>query len=170
MKKSFTKKTIKTNIDRLVTCFPHLGEDTWRFYKPADKIAEHYENLAFGYHPNWSYCIPLLPNYKLKDGTIVDIGIHLEDKWLLGRGNIHNCISANFVTSNEGQDYYSGQISPTSEMYKVALKIMRNLDMIDDAYILQRIANHNSFLEKFMQSDLTLWDMQEWIDDHMKIE
>lgn len=167
MKKSFTKKTIDANIDRLVKCFPHLNQG---FRKMFETINNNYKGLAFPYHPNWNYCIPLVPNYTLKDGTIVDIGIHLEDKWLLDGGSIYNCIYANFVTSNEGQDYHSGNISPTSEMYKVALKVMRSLDMIDNAYILHRIAEHNGFLDKFMQSDLTLWDMQKWIDDHMKVK
>jgi hypothetical protein len=161
MKKSFTDEDIKASIAKMVECFPVLETSPLnQLRNTTQRIADNYNKLAYPEHPNWDYCIPLVPNYTLKDGSVVDIGIHVSStmspEWR---------ISANFVTSNEGPDYYSGDISPTSEMYKVAMIQLRHWEFIDDAFILRRIANHNNFLEKFLQSDLTLWDMQDWIDD-----
>jgi len=45
---------------------------------------------------------------------------------------------------------------------------MKHMEIIDDMYILKTIGNHNGFLDKFLYSDLTLWDMQDWIDNHIK--
>jgi hypothetical protein len=159
MKKSFTEETIRQCMDKLKECYPHLNEGLCQFMNVLGKIEDNYNHLAYPHHPNWRYSYPILPNYTLKDGSVVDIGIHVSStmspEWR---------ISANFVTSNDGPDYYSGDISPTSEMYKVAMIQLKHWEFIDDAFILRRIANHNNFLEKFMQSDLTLWDMQDWID------
>lgn len=165
MKKSFTKKSVKNNMDRLVKCFPQLTTG-WNMFRGAvDKIAENYDKLAYPYHPNWRYCIPLAPNYTLKDGSVVDIGIHIQDEWLLEKDfDLEHCISANFVTSNEGPDYYSGEIYPRSEMCKVALQVLKNLEIIDEAYIMNLIGQHNNFIEKFMRSDLTVWDLQKWVE------
>lgn len=162
MKKSFTKKTIRKCMDKLVKCYPHINEGLWQLRNVAGKIEDNYNHLAYPYHPNWDYCYPILPNYTLKDGSVVDIGIHIDSR--MSPGSVWR-ISANIVTSNDGPDYYSGNISPTSEMYKVALIQLKHWGFIDDAYIMRRIAEHNNFLEKFLQSDLTLWDMQDWIDD-----
>lgn len=171
MKKSFTKKDIDANIAVMLECFPQVNEGLNSFRKMSEKIAENYEKLAYPYHPNWSYCIPLAPNYTLKDGTVVDIGVFIDKRWLKEYPeSAHYGISANFVTSNEGHDYYSGTISPTSEMSKVALKVLLWMEIIDQSYIMNCIADHNNFLNKFMNSDLTLWDMQRWIDDHIEKE
>lgn len=165
MKKSFTKKSVKNNMDRLVKCFPQLTTGWNKFRGVVDKIAENYDKLAYPCHPNWSYCIPLVPNYTLKDGSVVDIGIHIKEDYLLEHGfSLVNSMSANFVTSNEGPDYYSGEIRPTHEMGKVALTALLNLEIIDQAYIMNLIGEHNNFFEKFMRSDLTSWDLQKWVD------
>jgi hypothetical protein len=169
MKKSFTKKDIKASIAKMVECFPQVETSPLnQLRKTTEKIAENYEKLAYPNHPNWSYCIPLVPNHTLKDGTVVDIGICINSRWLKEYPNSIFGISANFVTSNEGPDYYSGDIRPTSEMSKIALIMMKHMEIIDDMYILKTIGNHNGFLDKFMYSDLTLWDMQDWIDNHIK--
>lgn len=172
MKKSFTKKDIKANIAKMVECFPVLETGLLNcMRKTTDKLAENYEKLAYPNHPNWSYCVPLAPNYTLKDGTVVDIGIYVDSRWLEKYPDrIFYGISANFVWSNEGHDYSSGQITPTSEVAKTALKVLLWMEIIDEAYIMKCIGEHNSFLNKFMNSDLTLWDMQDWIDDHIKKE
>lgn len=164
MEKSFTEETIRECMDKLVECYPHLNEGLCKLRNVLGKIEDNYNHLAYPYHPNWSYCYPILPNYTLKDGRVVDIGIHVDSR--MSPDSLWR-ISANFVTSNDGPDYYSGDISPTSEMYKVAMIQLRHWEFIDDAYILRRIAQHNNFLEKFLQSDLTLWDMQDWIDSHI---
>ena len=161
MKKSFNKKTIRKCMDKLMECYPHLEEGLWALRNVKGKIEENYNHLAYPYHPNWDYCYPILPNHKLKDGTIVDIGIHIDSR--MPTESVWR-ISANFVTSNDGPDYYSGSITPTSEMYKIAIIQLRHWGFIDDAYIMRRIADHNNFLEKFLYSDLTLWDMQDWVD------
>lgn len=170
MKKSFTKKDIKASIAKMVECFPVLETSLLNsLRKTTDQLAENYEKLAYPGHPNWTYCIPLAPNYKLKDGTVVDIGIYIDRRWMKEYpDSIFYGISANFVWSNEGPDYTSGQITPTSEVAKAALKVMLWMEIIDEDHILRSIGKHNSFLNKFMNSDLTLWDMQDWIDDHIK--
>lgn len=168
MRKSFTKATVAKNMRRVAKIYPHLNEGIHGFRKTLDKIAENYNKLAFPYHPNWSYCIPLVPNYKLKDGSIVDIGIHLDDEWLLeGRGEAFG-ISANFVTSNEGPDYGSGYLSCNNETSKKALLVLQSLDIINESFIMNTIGRHNAFLRKFMESDLTSWDLQEWIDEYIE--
>lgn len=170
MKKSFTAETIETNINRLIKCFPQLTEGYNAISKPTNKIAKMYEELAYPYHPNWRYCIPLKANHTLKDGTVVDIGININDEWILNKEfSLYHCISANFVTSNDGPDYYSGNISPTSEMSKIALRAMKYLEMIDDKHIMGTIANHNRLLDKFMEeTDLTVWDLEKFIKSHIK--
>jgi len=164
MEKSFTEETIRECMDKLVECYPHLNEGLCKLRNVLGKIEDNYNHLAYPYHPNWSYCYPILPNYTLKDGRVVDIGIHVDSR--MSPDSLWR-ISGNIVTSNDGPDYYSGDISPTSEMYKVAMIQLKHWGFIDDAYILRRIAQHNNFLEKFLQSDLTLWDMQDWIDSHI---
>jgi len=162
MKKSFSKKTIRQCMDKLVNCYPHLETGLFKLRNVPGKIEENYNHLAYPYHPNWSYCYPILPNHTLKDGTVVDIGIHIDSRrpadsmWR---------ISANFVTSNDGCDYYSGPITPTSEMYKVAMIQLKHWGFIDDVFIMRSIAQHNNFLDKFMESDLTLWELQDWVEE-----
>lgn len=164
VKKSFTNKDIERNIAKMVECFPQLTEGLNLLRKPTDKIAENYGKLAYPAHPNWSYCIPLVPNHTLKDGTVVDIGIHVDPRWIkeypdmIGLG-----ISANFVTSNDGPDYYSGEIRPTSEMNKVAILYMRHWGIINNTQILQTIGDFNDLLERFLHSDLTLWDLSKFV-------
>lgn len=172
MKKSFTKKDIEASMAKMVECFPVLETGLLNcLRKTTDQLVANYDKLAYPRHPNWTYCIPILPNHTLKDGTVVDLGIYIDRRWLkeypdsIGYG-----ISANFVTSNDGPDYYSGPIRPTHEMGKVALIMLERMEIIDEAYILKCIGEHNSFLHKFMHSDLTLWDMQDWIDNHIKKE
>jgi hypothetical protein len=166
MKKSFTDEDIKASIAKMVECFPVLETSPLnQLRNTTQRIADNYNKLAYPEHPNWDYCIPLVPNYTLKDGSVVDIGIYIDSRWIKKYPNDIYGISANFVTSNDGPDYYSGDISPRSEMNKVAMKMMKHMEIIDDIYIMKCIAQHNNFLEKFMDSDLTVWDMQDWIDD-----
>lgn len=166
MKKSFTKKDIKANVAKMVECFPQLNEGLNTLRKPTDKIAENYEKLAYPAHPNWDYCIPLVPNYTLKDGSVVDIGIHVDRRWIKEYPDaVILGISANFVTSNEGPDYYSGDIRPTSEMAKVAIIQMRHWGIIDNAQIMKTIGDFNDLLDRFLYSDLTLWDLSKFVGD-----
>jgi hypothetical protein len=165
MKKSFTKKNIKANVAKMVECFPQLNEGLNTLRKTPDKLAENYEKLAYPEHPNWSYCIPISPAHQLKDGRIVDIGIHLDRTWIRAGVDIHYAISANFVYSNDGPDYMSGLISPTCEASKAALIMLRHMDIIDDAYIMDLIGKHNNLLNRFLQSDLTLWDLSKFVGD-----
>ena len=165
MKKSFTNKNIKANVAKMVECFPVLETSFMNsLRKTPDLLAKNYEKLAYPAHPNWSYCIPISPAHQLKDGTIVDIGIHLDRTWLLEwEGDIHQAISANFVYSNEGNDYVSGPISPTCETSKAALIMLRHMDIIDDAYIMDLIGKHNDLLNRFLKSDLTVWEISKLI-------
>lgn len=162
MQKSFTDESIRETVGRLVECFPQLTEGLNELRNTVEKIKDNYNKLAYPEHPNWDYCVPLAPNYTLKDGTVVDIGIYVDER--MPADNILWRISANFVWSNEGHDYTSGHITPTSEVAKVALRVMLWMEIIDEDHILRSIGKHNSFLSKFMNSDLTLWDMQDWID------
>jgi len=167
MKKSFTKKSIRQCMDKLVKCYPHLNEGLFKLRNVVGKIEDNYNHLAYPYHPNWDYCYPILPNVTLSDGSVVDIGIHIDSRMTGDDGKLDPSwdICANFVTSNDGPDYYSGELSPRSEMNKLALKQLEWWGIVDKVYIMKCIAEHNNFLEKFMDSDLTLWDMQDWIDD-----
>lgn len=165
MKKSFTKKDIKENIALMVECFPQLNEGLNMLRKTTEKLAENYEKLAFPYHPNWSYCIPIVPNYTLMNGTVVDIGIYVSPRMAKELGTYY-CISANFVTSNDGPDYISGHISPTCESSKACLLMLRHMDIIDDAYIMDLIGKHNGLLDMFMHSELTVWELHAFIKKH----
>jgi len=162
MKRSFTKKDIEANIAKMVECFPQLTEGLNELRNTVEKIKDNYNKLAYPGHPNWDYCVPLAPNYTLKDGTVVDIGIYVDKR--MPADNILWRISANFVWSNKGHDYTSGQITPTSEVAKAALKVMLWMEIVDKTHIMKSICDHNDFLGKFMESDLTVWDMQDWID------
>jgi hypothetical protein len=79
-------------------------------------------------------------------------------------------ISANFVSSNEGPDYRSGDIRLTSEESKIVLLQMLQWDMIDEVYLMRALCEHNDNLMNFMYSDLTSWDMQDWVDGSLKIK
>ncbi len=167
MKKSFTKKDIKANVAKMVECFPVLETSMLNSLRnTTDQLAKNYEKLAYPGHPNWDYCIPIAPAHKFKDGSIIDIGIHIDRTWLLEwKGDIHHAISANFVYSNDGPDYISGRITPTCEISKVALIMLRHMEIIDDAYIMDLIGKHNDLLNRFLQSDITVWDISKLIDN-----
>lgn len=168
MKKSFTKKNIKANVAKMVECFPVLETSMLNMLrKTTDKLADNYKKLAYPAHPNWEYSIPIIPAHELKDGTIVDIGIHLDRTWLLEwKGDIQNAISANFVYSNEGNDYQSGSITPNSEASKACLIMLRYMEIINDAYIMDLIGKHNDLLRDFMFSSLTVWELHNFIKQH----
>ena len=164
MEKSFTQEDVKNNIERLTNCFPQLSNGVGMFRNIAERIAENYEKLAFPNHPNWTYCIPIIPNYTTKDGRVLDLGIHIEEDSIEKYGTYLG-ISANFVSSNEGPDYQSGNLRLYSEQSKITLMQLRMWDIIDDTHIMKALCYHNNFLDKFMGSDLTSWDLQDWLEE-----
>lgn len=164
MEKSFTEEDVKRNIERLVSCFPQLEGGEAMFYRVLEQIADNYNKLAFPSHPNWTYCIPIIPNYTTKDGRVLDLGIHIEEDWIEKHG-AYMGIYANFVSSNEAPDYRSGDIRLTSEESKRVLSLLERWGVIDQTYIMNALCEHNGMLEKFMKSDLTSWDLQKWIEE-----
>jgi hypothetical protein len=167
MKKSFTDEDVKTNIERLTKCFPKLVTGMGMLYRATDKIADNYNKLTYPEHPNWTYCIPILPNYTNKNGEVYDLGIHIEESWIEKYGPWAG-ISANFVSSNEGPDYRSGYIRLTSEESKIVLLQLLQWNMIDEVYLMRALCEHNNNLMNFMHSDLTAWDLEDWIAEKTK--
>ena len=167
MEKSFTDEDVKTNIERLTKCFPQLVKGWVGLRKIPETIAENYNKLAYPEHPNWTYCIPILPNYTNKNGEVYDLGIHIEEDWIETHG-AYMGISANFVSSNEGPDYRSGDIRLTSEESKIVLLQMLQWDMIDEVYLMRALCEHNNNLMNFMHSDLTAWNLEDWIAEKTK--
>lgn len=163
MKKSFTKKDIKANVAKMVECFPMLETGFLNSLRnTVGKLEENYQKLAYPKHPNWEYCVPIYPAYKCKNGHIVDIGIYVRPSRVSEFG-IREGISANFVYSNDGPDYISGDITPSCEVSKSALIVLKHMCIIDDDYIMSLIGKHNDLVHRFMHSDLTVWDLSKFI-------
>ena len=165
MKQSFTTEDIENNIKRLFKCFPEIEKGyASEIYKIRETIADNYTKLAFPEHPNWTYCIPIIPNYTCKDGEILDLGIHIYDNREKHYPLIN--ISNNFVSSNEGADYESSMLAFDNEQSKKVLLTLLKWDIINEEQLMYSLCNHNGMIMKFLKSDLTAWDMQEWIDQH----
>jgi len=183
--KSFNKESIQKNMDRLAKCFPHLTQHpftyTWSVKNAGElefthkekniffEIASLYDELAYPNHPNWDYCIPIIPNYRHND-KIIDIGFHMDDESILSDispRNIINYISNNIVYSNNGPDYRSNQISISSVpskkiMYKLyKLKILKYEDLFLGL-------DFNNFITKFYNSNLTGFDLQNLIENERR--
>lgn len=167
MKSSFTQQDVENNIERMLMCFPQLGMGINKIRGVIPTIKENYQKLAFPLHPNWTYCIPIIPSYKTKDGRVLDLGIHIEEDWILSRG-VYNGLSANYVSSNEAPDYRSGDIRLTSEESKRVLQRLLQWDVIDQIYLMKSLCGHNGMLNTFMNSDLTSWDLQDWLESHLE--
>jgi hypothetical protein len=175
MEKSFTQQDIDRNMKRLEECFPHLTRFPYKVNVPAkvdrDKIkdiANLYDELAYPQHPNWTYCIPLFPNVEI-NGQKVDIGFHIDDEAIKeGSMRMAWCISANIVYSNEGQDYGSGPLSITSVYNKMLVMGLLNLEIITKQEIGNMILDFNGFMMSFMNSDLTGFDLEDFVETSTK--
>jgi hypothetical protein len=172
--KSFTTESIQKNMDRLAKCFPHLTKSphthTAKIYGKKyaanilQAIASRYDQLAYPQHPNWSYCIPIIPAFEHK-GKIVDIGLHLDDDWLIGthcKTAIISGLSSNIVYSNDGPDYGSGGPGICSVYDKQLMLALYKLEIISRQDLLNQF-DFNNLLMKFYNSDLTGFDLQNLI-------
>lgn len=165
MEKSFTEESIERNINELLDCFSHMKDHPMdEYYQSFWKkvVRKNYTELAYPSNPNWEFSIPLVPNYKMKDGSVVDIGMCINDaKFLKETGDVYAFISRMYVMSEEDSDYYSGSgISLLSEMDKAALKQLLLLRIIKEDYLEKCVGRHNNMLWGLLESNLTLWDLE----------
>lgn len=180
MEKSFTQEDIDRNMKRLRKNFPHLNKFPfeWKGSELKDakstvgKIAKLYDDLAYPEHPNWTYCIPLIPNVEI-DGEIVDIGFHMVDDWIskgeVERGfSIVDCMSANIVYSNEGHDYGSGPLGIGSNIKKKLVMALYNLEMISREQLGHLILDFNGFMMNFFKSELVGYDLVDFVKGDIK--
>ncbi len=168
--KSFTKESIHKNMSRLAKCFPHLTKypHTYEVKQKGENIlkdiASRYDQLAYPNHPNWSYCIPIIPAFEHK-GEIVDIGLHLNDDWLIGthcKTAILSGLSNNIVYSNEPSEYGSSTPGIYSVYSKQLMLALYQLEIISRQDLLNQF-DFNGLLMKFYNSDLTGFDLQNLI-------
>ena len=155
---------IEENLRRLKKNFPQV---TGRI---LNEIEANYNKLAYPDHPNWEYCLPIIPNFKYKDSSgedmTVDIGLHMMDSWIEeNKLSIENCLSNNIVYSNDPPDYGSGDISLHSLPRKKLMlklyewKILTKMDLLEQF-------DFNNLIMRFYQSDkLNGWDFQNWINN-----
>tara|TARA_R110000772_G_scaffold59348_3_gene134368 strand:- start:163 stop:726 length:564 start_codon:yes stop_codon:yes gene_type:complete len=180
MEKSFTQKGIDRNMERLRKNFPHLNKFPFEWKgrglegekSTVEGIAKLYDKLAYPEHPNWTYCIPLIPNVEI-DGEIVDIGFHMNDDWIskgeVERGfSIVDCMSANIVYSNEGQDYQSGPLGIGTIRKKKLVMALYNLEIISREHLGELILDFNGFMMNFFKSELVGYDLEDFVKGNVK--
>lgn len=171
MEKSFTEESIDRNINELLDCFSDMKDHPMdEYYQSFWKkvIRKNYTELAYPSHPNWEFSIPLVPNHKMKDGSVVDIGMCINDaKFLKETGDVYSFISRMYVMSEEESDYQSGGgISLSFEMDKVAVKQLLLMRIVKEDYLEKCIGRHNNMLWALLESNVTTWDLHQFINQN----